>query len=143
MKTRHIAALAAAGAALIVVPVATPAAAASSLGSNIGCETTGATGAISGDWTSANSIANLVLLARDTRADGYAPAVALVTKRSDGSWKTWQFHLNLQGYGTVQTWDSSATDTAGIVAAYADVRNMSGSTVEYECASPISYNPYA
>lgn len=68
-------------------------------------------------WSNGTTLPWVHLTAQDLSEDGFAPAIRLVTERSDGSTHYWPWHHNDKGNGTTGTLDTSATDSGGIIAA--------------------------
>lgn len=66
------------------------------------------------------------LTVSDTNADGHHVAVRLVTRRNDGTDHFWSWHALYSGAGTGDSWDTTATDSAGIRLIYEEVGVFEG-----------------
>ncbi|MBC9714283.1 hypothetical protein H9Y04_17115 [Streptomyces sp. TRM66268-LWL] len=137
MRTRRATiALAAIAAAFIIPAVATPAAAARG-----SCGTTGASGSMTFDWSGKYRMNNLELRVKDTLADGHHVAIRLVTLRSDGSSKYWDWHRNYKGAEITSVWFTYAYDTGGITKALIEVARFEGSQLLNLCGGGYVDNP--
>lgn len=93
------------------------------------------------NWSSSNSLTGVHLEASDLRADGYTPAVRLVTKQRDGDTHYWTLHKATGGSGTTLSWDTSATDSQGIVSAWIQGELLNGSSLAGLCYGATKTNP--
>ncbi|MEV1081670.1 hypothetical protein AB0I98_26055 [Streptomyces sp. NPDC050211] len=144
MGTRKAALLTAGALAAVLVPLAaSPAAAA---GASASCSVTGGTGSASWTWVSRTKINPLTITVKDTKADGYHPAVRLVTY-TGSTVKHWSWHHVYGGNGASETWHTSAEDSRGIKHAGVEVQLYDGSTevnkagLTTNCYSGGKFNP--
>ncbi|WP_201051683.1 hypothetical protein [Streptomyces sp. MBT53] len=77
----------------------------------------------------------------DTRADGHHVAIRLVTRKSDGSDHYWTWHHLYAGEGTSQTWDTTASDSAGIHTVWRQVGLFEGDSLITSCVTAGESNP--
>jgi hypothetical protein len=114
---KRLTVIAAAVAATALVPLATGVARADSAPSSCEIAYNGGKAAGGFAWSGGNTLDWVHLTAQDYTADGFSPAVRLVTERSDGSTHSWPWHHNAKGAGTTGSLDTTATDSGGIIAA--------------------------
>ncbi|MGW2488831.1 hypothetical protein ACWCV9_16695 [Streptomyces sp. NPDC001606] len=100
-----------------------------------------ATGGGDQTYTGKNSLDDVSLYVKDTAADGLHVAIRLVTRRSDGSDHYWSWHHLYSGGGTSQTWNTKASDTAGIRKVFREVGVFKGTSMLSACATPGEANP--
>ncbi|MET7843169.1 hypothetical protein ABZT45_32105 [Streptomyces sp. NPDC005356] len=93
------------------------------------------------NWASANALTSVHLEAKDTKADGAHPAVRLVTQRRGEDIHYWSWHHNTKGSDTTDSWDTSASDTAGITTAWIQGGLFDGSTRLSLCTGAKKVNP--
>lgn len=147
MRRRASLLIAGSAAALVIPLAASPAAAVEAASScyvqvgSIGTNPNAGRVIGSWNWASANSLTSVHLEAKDLRADGYGPAVRLVTKQRDGDIHYWALHKNTGGSGTTATWDTTATDSQGIVSAWVQGELYDGSSVIGLCYGENRVNP--
>ncbi|MFI7005836.1 hypothetical protein [Streptomyces sp. NPDC050145] len=122
MNTRKTGAFVAGALAAVLIPLAaSPAAAA---GASKSCSVTGASGTGSWTWAGRTKLDPLKLKGKDTKADGYHPAIRLVTY-TGSKVKLWPWH---HVSGSAETWNTSAHDTRGIKHAGVEVQLYNGRT---------------
>ncbi len=140
---RTVAALGAGAAVLTVMAVAGPAQAAPIEGSEVNCSTTGGYGFGSWIWSSKTKITSVTLKGKDTKADGYHPAIRLVTVTSAGNVRYWSWHHVYGGKDATETWNTSAEDSNGIKRASIEVGIFNGSNKvdSLGCGSAGPLNP--
>ncbi|MFE1952220.1 hypothetical protein ACFW9D_17370 [Streptomyces sp. NPDC059524] len=133
--------VAAGGLACLTVPlVASPAAASSMATGN--CSYSAVYGAYTGFYTGQNTVNPLRLRVLDTKADGHGVAIRLVTRTNSGADKAWSWHHYKGGNGGEQSWDTSATDSAGISSMGIQAAVFEGDDLLSLCTSSFTYNPY-
>ncbi|MFJ5774834.1 hypothetical protein [Streptomyces sp. NPDC093094] len=144
MRTYKAGLLTAGALAAVLVPLAaSPAAAA---GASASCSVTGGTGSASWTWASRTKLNPLSITVKDTKADGYHPAVRLVTY-TGSTVKTWSWHHVYGGSGASETWNTYAEDTRGIKHAGVEVQLYDGSAevnkpgISVYCYSGGKFNP--
>ncbi|MFD3933270.1 hypothetical protein [Streptomyces sp. NPDC058614] len=136
-------------AAISLVPLATPAQAATSAWRSCsavyadGVETPDlvATGGGNENFTGRNSLSNVNLYVKDTHADGHHVAVRLVTRQSDGSNHYWSWHHLYAGSGTDESWLTTASDSGGIRLVWREIALFEGSSRLTYCATASASNP--
>lgn len=145
MHIRKAGLLTAGALAAVLIPLAaSPAAAA---GASASCSVTGGTGSASWTWVSKTKINPLSITVKDNKADGYHPAVRLVTY-TGSTVKHWSWHHVYGGNGASETWNTSAEDSRGIKHAGVEVQLYDGSTevnkagLTVNCYSGGKFNPY-
>ncbi|MEV8430820.1 hypothetical protein [Streptomyces chartreusis] len=145
MRTSKAGILTAGAVAAVLIPLAAgPAAAA---GASASCSVTGGTGSATWTWVSKTKIDPLKISVKDTKADGYHPAVRLVTY-TGSTVKHWSWHHVTGGSGSSETWNTSAEDSRGIKHAGVEVQLYDGGTEVNEgglttnCYSGGKLNPY-
>jgi hypothetical protein len=99
------------------------------------CDAAGVRGSWWGQWQNPQRLDPLSLYVRDYKADGYHVAVRLQTENKYGQWKTWSWHELYGGYGSEQTWNTYAYDSAWIVRARVQGAVKNGPTVVDACWS--------
>jgi hypothetical protein len=142
MSARKAGLLTAGALAAVLVPLAaSPAAAA---GASASCSITGSA---SWTWVSRTKISPLSINVKDTLADGYHPAVRLVTYNGS-TVKSWTWRHVYGGAGSSETWNTYAEDSTGIKHAGVEVQLYDGSTpvskpgINVYCYSGGKFNPY-
>ncbi|MEV0978124.1 hypothetical protein [Streptomyces sp. NPDC049915] len=147
MRKLHSLLIAGSVAGLAVPLAASPAAAAEAASScyvqagSIGTNPNAGRAVGSWNWSSGNSLTSVHLEASDLRADGYTPAVRLVTKQRDGDVHYWALHKATGGAGTTLSWNTSATDTQGIASAWVQGELLSGNSLVGLCYGDTKVNP--
>ncbi|MFF1683901.1 MULTISPECIES: hypothetical protein [unclassified Streptomyces] len=93
------------------------------------------------NWASSNDLTGVHLEAQDDRTDGWHTAVRLVTQKRDGSNHYWSWHHNTKGSHTTDSWNTSASDSAGIIRAWVQGGLFDGSTRLSVCSGASKSNP--
>ncbi|MET7927365.1 hypothetical protein ACWGDS_35990 [Streptomyces sp. NPDC055059] len=148
MRRRFAVTLAAVPLAALAVPLAAGPAAASEYNNwcpvvqlKGGAPTQTAYAHIEGDWATKYKLDPVVLLARDTYADGHNVGVRLITWQADGDVKYWSWHHYYGGDNGQDFWKSTASDTQGIKAAAVQGGVFEGSDLLASCVSSKMTNP--
>lgn len=138
---RFSAALVGAAATAALVMAGTPSASAAALFT--GCSTSdgGASGGMQYAWNSKKSM-DVALILKDTKKDGAYVRIRLDITTGDGDRHTFGWRELRDGYGSDQTWKTSASHTDGIVSARVQVEDVKGSSPLSTCYSSKVYNSY-
>ncbi|MER6468620.1 hypothetical protein [Streptomyces collinus] len=96
---------------------------------------------VEGNWDNATTMDPVVLLARDTQADGHHVGARLVTWQADGDVHYWPWHHYYGGDGGQDYWQSKATDSQGIKYAAVEGGVFEGDSLLSECFSSKMKNP--
>ncbi|WP_155589769.1 hypothetical protein [Streptomyces cavernae] len=138
---RATVALAGVAAAFLVPVIATPAAAATA---DVGCSMSAGRGTGSWTWASKTKLTNVHLWAKDTDADGWHPAIRLVTVTANNEVKHWGWRHVYGGSGAIDSWDTYAEDSRGIKRASIEVGTFNGTTFLQapNCGSVGPLNPF-
>ncbi|AJE85643.1 MULTISPECIES: hypothetical protein [Streptomyces] len=146
MKKKSIA-IVASLAALAAIPLTAGPAAAYEAASSCDLQFGGAVSPFNGravgswDWSTKTKLTSLHMEARDYEADGWHPAVRLVTKKSNGDTHAWQWHHNTAGADTTRSWNTTASDTGGIRKAWIQGALFDGSKLVGYCNGGVRPNP--
>jgi hypothetical protein len=135
-KFVRIVAGAGAAAVLGLAFTASPASAADSY--HLSCDTTGATGDLTVQWTNGATSEPVVFSVSDTLSDGHAVEIRVIGRNQVGTPLSWPWHKVTSGYATGQEWSSTATYSDGIYDIGLEVARYSGTgTIMNDCTSSL------
>ncbi|MGX2996050.1 hypothetical protein JNUCC64_17495 [Streptomyces sp. JNUCC 64] len=130
--------------ACLSVPLGASPAAASSMVTD-SCSRTGVRGSYTGFFVSGSQIDPLRLKVDDTKADGYHPAIRLITYDSryrEVKWKWNHYTASGTTSGGYDIWDTSARWPDGITGVEIQAARFNGSTFVDSCSTFPKSNPY-
>lgn len=87
-------------------------------------------------WRGADEVAFLPAYLTDTKRDGYAPEMRVVTQDAHGERHHWSWVKNSQGAGHTKTVNSTVKTSQGITFAWIELRNG-----PHTCRTSPTFNP--